>query len=231
MWESPWASASFRPPTSRSAFSGNYCTSTEHPNFYKHGYRQFMWYFHFLLPLIDQRPSIEDQDIWKDLKNISWHAISYHSNGCASAESMPVHDYGSLHQNPSCQYEPCVPLSRNSLTWAQHLNELHARRTVVFHLTEWPIDTLSLIYLAVMALTFKPHFNGSHVLISDSPRMLLPGPSSCPVWWLPHCLSLVYLHLFGHSLPSGWINSCKQTSTKQNWHFTASSIESHRMLN
>lgn len=99
---------------------------------------------------------------------------------------MPVHDNGSLHQ---MIYEPCVPLSRNSLTWAQHLNELHAQWTVVFHMAEWPIDTLSLIYLAVMALTFKRHFNGSYVLISDSPRMLLPGPSSCPVWWPQHCLS------------------------------------------
>lgn len=102
------------------------------PFFNKHRYGQFIWYFYFLLPLWDQRPSIEDQDIWEDLQNISWHAISYHSNGCANEERMPVHDYGSLHQNPSCQYEPCVPLSRNSLTWA-HLNELHAWWTVVFH--------------------------------------------------------------------------------------------------
>lgn len=188
MWESPWVSVSFRPPTSRSAFAENYCTSTEHPHFYKHRYRQFIWYFYFLLPLWDQRPSIEDQDIWEDLQNISWHAISYHSDGRANEERMPVHDYGSLHQNPSCQYEPCVPLSRNSLTWT-HLNELHAWRMVVFHMAEWPIDILSLIFLVVKALTFRPHFNGCHVLISDSLRMQLPGPSACLVWWPQHCLS------------------------------------------
>lgn len=65
-------------------------------------------------------PPLRIKPYGKNLQNISWHAISYHSNGrkagCASEESVPAHDYRSLHQNQNRQYEPCVPLSRSSLS-------------------------------------------------------------------------------------------------------------------
>lgn len=184
-----------RPPTSRSVFIGNYCTSTEHPLFYTNTDRDGSCdTFIFFSPSEIKDPPLRIKPYGKNLQNISWHAISYHSDGrkagCASEESMPAHDYGSLYQNRNRQYEPCVPRSRYSLSWAQHLNELHARRMVVFHMAECPTDTLSLIYLAVTPLTSRLRFNGSHVPIGDSPQMPLPGPTS------DH--SIVYLSLSGH---------------------------------
>jgi len=47
----------------------------------------------------------------------------------------------------------------------------------------------SLIYLVVKGPTFRPHFNGSHVLRSDSLRMQLPGLTACLVWWPQHYFS------------------------------------------
>ncbi len=61
---------------------------------------------------------------------------------------------------------------------------------VVFHMAKQPTDTLILIYLAVMLLTSKPRFNESHMLIGDSPQILLPGPTGDR--------KIVYLRFSGH---------------------------------
>lgn len=141
MWESPWASASFGHPP-QGQHSLGITVHQQNTPLYKHRYRRFMWYFIFFSPSEIKDPPLRIKPYGKNLQNISWHAISYHSDGrkagCACEESMPAHDYGSLHQNRNRQYEPCVPLSRSSLSWTEHLNELHAQRTVAFHMLNGP---------------------------------------------------------------------------------------------
>lgn len=51
-----------------------------------------------------------------------------------------------------------------------------------------PTDTLSLIYLVAAAVSSRPRFNRSHLLMSDGPLVALPSPPACPVWWSRHCL-------------------------------------------
>lgn len=192
MGERPWASAfSGHPPQGQHSLE-----ITVHQQnsllFYKHPCRQFMRYFHFSLPPRRSKTLwLRIKTYGKNLQNISWHAISYHSHGeegrvCQrrkACQSTTIRVYIRTNMNHVC-------VSRNSLSWAQHLNELHARRTVVFHMAERPTDTLSRIHLAVMALASRPRFNGSHVLIGDSPQTLLPVQFGGR--------SIVYLRLSGH---------------------------------
>ncbi len=144
MWESP--SASFGHPPQGQHSLGIIIHQQNTPSFINIDIDGSCDTFFFFSSSAIKDPPLRIKPYGNNRQNISWHAISYHSNGrkagCASEESVPAHDYRSLHQNQNRQYEPCVPLSRSSLSWTQHLNELHARRMVVFHMAERPTDTL-----------------------------------------------------------------------------------------
>lgn len=186
----PLGQSACHPPQGQSSNPNhvNYRTSTEDPHCdIDHSYT-----FFFSPQSPDQRTNIDrftNPAKYELACNIipQWKERS--GPGRANVESVPMADFESLHQNQRCQYEPCVLMSGNFLSRAQHLNELHAQRTVVFHMADRPTDTPSLIYSAAAAASSRPRFNRSHLLMSDGPRIVLPSPPACPVWWSRHCLS------------------------------------------